>query len=101
MAIPPIKSEHVVRAEHFVASIVEEFINRADLKDFLDVDLFKPLKKLIFADKKGQGGVTGLIVIGIDVFPDVGIALCILGKCLGMEVLDDVSFGCHIEDKQA
>ena len=100
MAIPPIKSEHIVSTEHFVASIIEEFLDRADLKHLLDVDLFKAPKKFPVADKKSQGSMTGLIMIRIDVLPDVRIVLCILGECLGVEVLSDVSFGCYVEDEQ-
>ena len=71
MTIPPIKGEHVVGTKHFVTGIIEDLLHGANLKHFLDMNLFKSAKKLTFADKEGEGSVARLITIGIDVFPDV------------------------------
>ena len=51
MAIPPIKSEHIVSTEHFITGVTEEFLDHADFKHFLDVHFFEPPKQFPIADK--------------------------------------------------
>ena len=71
MTIPPIERKHVVGTKHFVTGIIENFLHGANLKHFLDMNLFKSAKILAFADKKGEGGMARFIAVGIDVFPDI------------------------------
>ena len=100
MTIPPIKRKHVVGTKHFVTGIIEDFLHSANLKHFLDMNLFKSAKKLSFADKEGKGSMAHFVAIGIDVFPDIWVVFRILGECLRMEMLGDVTLRGNVEDEQ-
>ena len=53
MSVPAIKSIHVVRAEHLVPVLMQQFFDRVDPEDFLEMHLFISAKIFPFSQEKG------------------------------------------------